>query len=291
MKKSLFIHIGYGKTGTSSAQSALFENRDRLMRRGVLYPLSGLAGTGHHALAELEKKQISPEVSQLYQALIEEISRSDADRVIISSEYLCFLSGSYVKEVAELLREFDVRIVFYVRNQVKLVKSTFLQWQKMGDNYGDGIESFYSLHRDSFDFLKRVEPWERAFGRSRIIARLYDTRLIGDDTGLDLLRLLRVHRLREYVSKRDNTSLISEFSKLVSLVDTFGLSSAQREAFIAELLLVSDAFKKHSAHPLMGSGMYPLIQQMHQQSNQEFAQRYLPPDHADLFLASPVDEE
>ena len=51
-EKTLYLHIGLPKTGTTSIQNYLFENREALMQRGVCYP-KPLASVGHHAEALL----------------------------------------------------------------------------------------------------------------------------------------------------------------------------------------------------------------------------------------------
>ena len=42
------LHIGLPKTGTTSLQAALSENRESLLRHGVVYPETGLNGNGKH---------------------------------------------------------------------------------------------------------------------------------------------------------------------------------------------------------------------------------------------------
>lgn len=56
MKKTLYIHAGTHKTGTTAIQKFLSANRDLLAKNGYLYP-----GTdqGHHDVAR-ELKKIHP---------------------------------------------------------------------------------------------------------------------------------------------------------------------------------------------------------------------------------------
>jgi hypothetical protein len=67
-------------------------------------------------------------------------------------------------------------------------------------------------------------------------------------------------------------------------VDTFGLSAEQRSAFIAELLDVSNTFRKHSGQELIGTGLYETIQATHGASNVEFAAEYLTHAESSMFL-------
>lgn len=54
MTKSIYIHIGPHKTGTTTLQFSLFLNKDKLKKNGILYPDSGIISAklpGHHNLA------------------------------------------------------------------------------------------------------------------------------------------------------------------------------------------------------------------------------------------------
>ena len=50
MKKTLYIHIGTGKTGTTAIQSFFDLNKIGLMKQGFKYIDSGRVGINHHLL-------------------------------------------------------------------------------------------------------------------------------------------------------------------------------------------------------------------------------------------------
>ena len=52
-KPHCFVHIGAPKTGSTAIQRFLFENREALRERAMLYPDANLRGYGHHDLAFL----------------------------------------------------------------------------------------------------------------------------------------------------------------------------------------------------------------------------------------------
>ncbi len=62
---TVYLHIGIPKTGTTSIQSFLFNNRDQLLEAGILYPLTRrseqcLTGAyGHHKLSDSIMRQIN----------------------------------------------------------------------------------------------------------------------------------------------------------------------------------------------------------------------------------------
>lgn len=51
----MFLHCGWPRTGTSSLQAALFEQRERLAAAGIVYPTQWLhaAGPAHHGLYDM----------------------------------------------------------------------------------------------------------------------------------------------------------------------------------------------------------------------------------------------
>ena len=54
----VYLHIGFGKTGTTSIQDYLFFNRE-IRKSDFIYPEIGLRGSGHHNLATLGKDEFS----------------------------------------------------------------------------------------------------------------------------------------------------------------------------------------------------------------------------------------
>lgn len=196
MRKQIFIHIGIGKTGTSSIQHVLSEHRADLERQSFLYPTTGQRwekyGCGHFDLTPLGVPGIQGALSGLYDRLDAELAECAASKVILSSELLSFALDGFIRDLANRLKEHDVRVVFYAREQCSLIESTFLWWQKVGNDYLGDIRSFYDVHQDSFDLLARVSPWARVFGHDRIMCRLYDRQLMGGNVVNDIAQALGI---------------------------------------------------------------------------------------------------
>ena len=146
----LVLHIGSGKTGTSSVQHLLSQNRERLAELGTLYPQS--PGRARHVRlglfirpdAELvnqiswhERDYSSPaEFREDFQhKLFAEINSSGLTRVLLSDEALY---GSTV-EALKRLRAFtdeiarSIRLVVYLRRQDDHVCSRYQQVVKTGE--------------------------------------------------------------------------------------------------------------------------------------------------------------
>lgn len=223
-RRKIYIHIGIGKTGTSAIQKFLFENRSRLFNSGILLPSQGLSvqnnNQGHHGLAIL-KVDIPDQITQkLYHGLVSNILSENQRSIIISSENFCYCRQEYVKYVRDAFKNFDVRIILFVREQLKLIESTYLWWQKEGDDYKYNINDFFEATKGAFDYLWLIENWQVFFGKSNIDVKVYDRKLYGDDiieyffSGFDF-------DVSEYdrISEKVNLSISPMYSDLISNLD------------------------------------------------------------------------
>src|SRR5699024_7832742 len=101
MQKILYLHIGTFKTGTSSLQQFLFDNRELLGERGYLVPQSEFVG--HHPLAQSIAKDFAGfqpigwlpfqgNHKNLWERFHEEVADSSCPKVLLSSEIFCDLA-------------------------------------------------------------------------------------------------------------------------------------------------------------------------------------------------------
>jgi len=282
MKKKIYIHIGFGKTGTTAIQSFFSKNRAELLKRDFLYPTSGLQLGGHHLLSPLGACDISGNTQVIYKQLAKEINDSPASNIFISSENFIFAKPTLIERVQKEFEKFDVKIIFYIRCQYALIESVFLQWQKVGDDYQGNVVNFFNKHKGAFDFEQRIAPWATCFGKDAIISRLYEKKLIGEDVCNDIAVVLGLEKSNVTSSGVDeNFSLRPEFSALVSLVDSANIGKEERSKIINELLRITELFYSVKKDYLIKSDLKDEIARFYEKSNIEFANKYLEPVHAD----------
>ena len=112
----LVVHIGPHKTGTSSLQSLLHDNRDRLIQNSVQY-----VGTrvNHHigALAFLRRKGLDGSIPALrhWDQTVKEIHASKANICVISSEHFSYAEPSQIVRLADQFRSFRLRVLISAR--------------------------------------------------------------------------------------------------------------------------------------------------------------------------------
>lgn len=127
------VHIGLHKTGTTSIQKTLEQNREQLLRQGALYPrAASIAAGGHLNLVwELTSPWKHVEGIGGTRELIQEIETASPSHVIISAEsFSGFRRRDDVLALPRVIAEelgAEVQIVATVRPQFLLLDSLYAQ--------------------------------------------------------------------------------------------------------------------------------------------------------------------
>lgn len=53
MQKTIYLHVGANKTGSSAIQNFCNSNRDSLLSSGLLYPVTGCVGDAHYGISSI----------------------------------------------------------------------------------------------------------------------------------------------------------------------------------------------------------------------------------------------
>ena len=128
-KKEIFIHVGPPKTGTSVLQHWLNDNNEWLYSQGILYPPhevdSNNVSSGHKSLF-LDRKTGTTRTSfnpALFQKVLDEFELSGRKTLLLSSEFFFY----QIPQFLSYTKEYDVRIIAYVRADLDLVESLYNQ--------------------------------------------------------------------------------------------------------------------------------------------------------------------
>lgn len=274
--RTLYLHIGFGKTGTTAVQDFLYRERIKLRDMGLFYPEVGLRGTGHHDLVTVSANEIDATTSRNLDVLTQELEASGTPSAILSSEFFCFLKERQITYLATRLQASRVRVIFYVRPQRKLIESAYLQWQRVGDDYGGSVREFFRRYGPAFNFMVRIAPWVKAFGHESVMARVFDPCIVGRDVCVDIMGLMRLGMPAEY--RREgvvNPSLLPEFSALVAEVDSVQICETTRREIIDRLVSLSRKFKPLSDETVVDYDLQQDILNAYRDSNEEFSEAFL----------------
>lgn len=224
------LHIGAEKTGSTSIQGFLTENKSALRARGVALSYAGAppqqTGLVRYALDEDKlarmRRKVIPNMRSALDQSPEEIKQTlergvsslpSSTRVwLLSSELL----SSRLDRSSELMRLRSLlepyvsgfRIVFYLRRQVDAEVSHH-STRIRHDNWDASVIRPVSRNAHKFNYEHSIDLWSRAFGADAMRLRIYEPgALIGGDVisdFLDTAELGSSHGLG--ISKRLNTSI------------------------------------------------------------------------------------
>jgi hypothetical protein len=144
-RRPIFLHIGTGKSGTTSLQRALYESVPQLLKQGVGMPLPSRGEALRLTFRPLE--QVVPgepaprRARRRMAALSELLHEAEGDRLFITLEDLAELGEAGIEMLVDALAEFDVHVIITARNWSKQIPSDWqeLVKQRMPLSYPDFI--------------------------------------------------------------------------------------------------------------------------------------------------------
>lgn len=167
MKQHYYIHIGSSKTGSSTIQQYLFENRKVLQKAGVYYPKT--RRVNHASLVyDDDYNALNLKCQKAaWRKLVLESKLSRCPKVVVSCEMLSLPKGpEEIEQIGKILKGNDVSIIYYLRRHDTYVQSEYLQSLKSGCHLRTP-EEYLKVWRK--DYLDIIESWERVFGRENMI--------------------------------------------------------------------------------------------------------------------------
>lgn len=190
-RPSTILHVGMGKTGTTTIQAWLRRNRARLLDHGVLVPTSpgrrrhtrlGLAvlpDATHQPLDWRKQQEDSPAELRpvVERELREEIETTGAPRLLLTDEALCGIGEESVADLRRLLTPLtsSVRVVIYLRRQDEHLGSRYQQIVKAGLPVGRLDErAAAAVDTPLYDYAARLRAWHDVFDPDALVVRRFE---------------------------------------------------------------------------------------------------------------------
>lgn len=298
-RKKVFLHIGMPKTGTTTIQFFLAQNAQALGRSGCLYPSTGQQYQAHHPIAALLLDRrpglewvdslVPTRDPSLLERLEKEIQQGACDTVIMSTELFSFMRDT--KKVVELLSDYDVQILFFIRRQDYWLESLCRQEMKTGTYYDADPKQFIESRIWESDYLEYIERWGEHLGDERIRVVLLDRRLGSAPIQQRFLSACDIAWSNAYsMNKDENTKLTQECLH-------FLLNSPEKDRINPFHARVDEALEEYSRmHPeppeyrwlLSPEQRRGILERSHDR-NALLARRFLRDQEARLFLDMDVD--
>jgi hypothetical protein len=230
--KSLILHIGSHKTGSTTIQSFL-RNNSRLidgygwklfcLKKNGLKSGEGNVNSWINFMGERENFEAKLDLD-----LVKELGRMDGNAIISSEELSWVFDESHIEEIAIALRNVfdDIKIVVYFRRQDDAIVSHYQQGFKRKNStaarfYGRSLEPAPPIvagyHDKYLDYNNKYLMWASAFGKANVLVRWFQREsLVESDVLVDFLTLIGIDVLDIDLPKKDNQSL-SKYSIIVNL--------------------------------------------------------------------------
>jgi len=299
--KQILLHIGTGKTGTSSIQNLLFLNRQLLRDRcSADYLDCGRSSSEHfgetiHAHYPVVRWLLERD-SRSLSALKNAIEQSHCERILLSCEdFFHHLDEERVNVLQGLLAKFDVRIICYVRRQDLYIESAWKQQAKVGA-LRMPFAMFLERHTQAkflgevhANYHRMLEKWTAAFGRDAIRVRVFDSsEFVGRDLVDDFMDACGIgdKSLVKSLQRppRTNIALPSELAELLRRVNVSGLvSSTEQQAFVAYV----ESLIEYRDQPLLSPADQAAVLANYAESNVSLFRDYLERPPPPCFTAPP----
>jgi len=179
MTRTLVVHIGIGKAGSTAIQTHLLRNRDQLKQAKLQYwglNLEHAKGKKPFAwqipggIGILQKMSPPQAREQLKSALLEAVETiPEGHQAIWSNESIYERPDVYGPVLAELKAESDINltIIGYARNHYQYTLSAYKQWGiKHKTNPGRilGFHQWVNARKDFLAYGKKLSLWDSHFG-------------------------------------------------------------------------------------------------------------------------------
>ena len=193
--KQTILHIGLEKTGTTSIQYLLRQNREQLLKSSVLVSERAASGNNFHlaiasyspfredgltrALRLTSAEKLEGFRKREFDALAAEIQATSPAKLILSSEHFQsrLLSLADIKQLRSSLEQAgcsNFRILVYLRDPLKIAMSHHGMAIKKGIHV---TESFYRPEHPRISHIvnhrQTLENWSAVFGDENMDVRLY----------------------------------------------------------------------------------------------------------------------
>ncbi|HYJ66412.1 MAG TPA: hypothetical protein VEX15_01990 [Nocardioidaceae bacterium] len=210
MPLDLVLHIGSGKTGTSSIQTFMHRNRERLADLGHLYPKT--PGVTRHIRLGLyirpddtlddyigwhRQRASSPQAfrKSFRRRLFREINESGLSRVLFSDEALYGSSSESLRRLSRFTHRIagSLRVVVYLRRQDDHFVSRYQQVVKVGETRRLTEWAAELDHASTYDYHARLRMWERLLDPDEFVVRRFESSSFVDGSLLqDFFEAVRI---------------------------------------------------------------------------------------------------
>lgn len=190
MAKSLVLHLGDHKTGSTSIQHALKHKAVEVPGRTILYPTPpGYAQQHNAAGRSLSHERFADLRAGFFAPIAEIVDASDADVAILSAESFERADPGTVQAMLETYfadLAATTRLIVYLRPHSERLLSSYAEQVKQGLFFGP-LEAFHEkyLKDEKLLYAPRIARWKAVFGDRLCVRVMARSHLSGGDVVRD----------------------------------------------------------------------------------------------------------
>lgn len=221
--KTLYLHIGMKKTGSTAIQHFLLENNEFLNKNGYIFPqMTDQFNHSFHVAnwrnaifldvdenQEIKEKDGQKAIDECFE--IVENAFKEFNNVVLSDELLFERIGIVYQERIEKLldcaekNKFNIQVIIYLRKQSEYMCSRWKQHIK--ENSLDITFDEYVKNMDDYseyNYKERLDCIAKIFGKKNIIVRRYERdELKNGSSIIDFLETIGIKSVNEIQQKED----------------------------------------------------------------------------------------
>lgn len=310
--KTLYLHIGRPKTGSTAIQEFLNINKEPLHKMGYFIPNTGLYYGSHGPFAWLLYKELADSYDNIYWTycrewavesempdslwydLQREIELDNSENIILTTEELGILDAS-TKEAQGLLRKhlsgFDVKVIIYIRRQDAFLESVYNQAVKGKELRFEGTFHDYLRYvgpplSDDLDHALICDRWADSFGFRNIDVHPFEKQQFNSNLYSDFLSAIRIEMTDCFVvpNKEANVSLSREGLEILRYVNKQRLSQEKRQKVLS-ILSNMDNNRNIRMFSLISPSERQNILDKYKRGNEYIARKYLRRESGRLFVS------
>jgi hypothetical protein len=235
MENILLLHIGTPKTGTSSLQHFLYNNRGILMTHSWDYPDLKSDFSSIHDYANCKEKNgnifyhgtelysyNSDIINELFWKIEEKIS--DYNVVISAEEIYEYETEKIISLIKERIP--NLIVIIYLRRQDKYVESRWNQIVKDDRCYKGGFDEYLELSCswNEGHYYEKLEKISKIIGLENIIVRIYEeAQMYGGNVITDFCKCIGIDDLSGFAfeDKVQNERLCSEMLEVKRIINEY----------------------------------------------------------------------
>jgi hypothetical protein len=187
MIKTIYLHIGIHKTGTTSIQNGLGSNHNLLASNGYLYPIFKRSGNEFYNHSEVFFSMFCADPTKYHQNIVngdnnsaaietlhksfhkqftKQIQNFEGDKLIISGEDISLLWVESLKKLKTYLREITnpdvcIEVILFCRHPVPWSSAQIQEVIKAGESLGKAIKNNSKVLLDYYQ--NKIKTFSRVF--------------------------------------------------------------------------------------------------------------------------------